>query len=632
MSENSNSRKLDPNEPNLSQEDSGDSHGVDRLLQKYFGFGKFRNLQRDIVQANLSGEDLVALLPTGAGKSLCYQLPAVARTGLTLVISPLIALMKDQVDALDQIGIAATFLNSSLDEGQGSIRWRGLYEGKYRILYISPERLAAGDMFSCLANWKLASIAVDEAHCISAWGHDFRPEYRSLSKLRQIFPNIPIMALTATATPRVCDDIVQSLGLLSPRIFRASFNRPNLSYRIVPRANAIAQITEILEEHPGESAIIYCMTRNRTEELAEALVAKGISAVSYHAGFESCEREKRQDKFIRDEVQVIVATIAFGMGIDKPDVRVVIHHDLPKNVESYYQETGRAGRDGLPSECILLYNAGDAARIQYFITQMNDQQEQLQARNHLKQLIEFCETSDCRRSTLLRHFGEVYRDENGRELSECGSCDNCLTPRETIDVAEFAQMLLSCVVRIERNGSFSVGLSHVIDVLRGSNSEKVRKWGHQKLPTFGIGKRLAKSEWLYYGREFIRLGLIRQFEERFNVLGITQSGIEVLKGKQQVLVRRPMTSVKLESEKRKQQKSRTGFQNYDEDLFEKLRSWRITTARARRVPAYMIFSDATLQQIARERPGTLEGLIEISGVGEKKLQLYGESILEIVLS
>ncbi len=604
---------------------------LESLLQTYFGYSSFRELQREIIEASLSNEDVVALLPTGAGKSLCYQLSALAREGLTVVVSPLIALMKDQVDGLAEAGIAATQLNSSLSDEQSSERWRKLHQGGYKILYLAPERLLLDGMLDQLARWNPALIAIDEAHCISEWGHDFRPEYRKLATLRDRFPKVPLMALTATATPRVRDDIISQLGLHKPRVFVASFNRPNLSYRVLPKANAVRQITDTIEEHKGESGIIYCMSRKRTEELAKELTARGHKTLAYHAGLDAAERDKRQERFIRDDVSIITATVAFGMGVDKPDVRYVIHHDLPKNIESYYQETGRAGRDGAPSECLLLYSPGDAAKIHHFIEQMSDDHERMVAKRQLAALLEYCEGAQCRRVSLLGYFGETYKDEHGDARVQCGACDNCLTPRETFDAATEALKLLSCAVRIERQSGFRVGLQHIVDVICGADNEKVRKWDHQELSTYGIGKEHGRAEWLFYGKELLRLGLWKQEVEHFNVISLTPAGQRVLKSKEAVMLRKPIFTAKLDREKRQKQKKATGAVDYDTSLFEELRSWRRNTAESLGLPAYVIFHDATLQQIAAAKPQNKQALSKISGVGESKLRKYGDDVLKIVL-
>ncbi len=603
---------------------------LDAILRRHFGFPSFRPHQRQIVEGLLAGDDVLALLPTGGGKSLCYQLPAMVVEGLTVVVSPLIALMKDQVDNLEEAGVPATFLNSSLAPDEFGRRWRDLNRRAYRILYLAPERLVTEEMLLALRAWDVRLIAIDEAHCISEWGHDFRREYRELAVLRRRFPDVPLIALTATATARVRDDIVALLGMRRPRIHIASFNRPNLSYRVVPRTSPLKQILAILSEHRGESGIIYCMTRKRTEELEEALTRQGIAARAYHAGLDAAERAKRQDLFIKDRVQVIVATIAFGMGIHKPDVRFVLHHDLPKNIESYYQETGRAGRDGLPSECVLLYSAADAVRLHRLIDEMSDERERTVARQHLTKLIEFCESARCRRVQLLRYFGETYRGGDGEALVECGACDNCLTPRERIDGTLAAQKFLSCVLRIQRKSGFSVGLHHVVDVLCGSETDKVRRWGHQTLSTFGIGTEHSRSEWAHYARELIRLGLLSQDPARFNVLEVTPSGRDFLKDRARIEVTKPMATARLSREEREQQRKMTGAVAYDRDLFSRLKEWRKTVAAERGVPAYVIFHDSTLQAIAQEKPTSLAMLSRIAGLGERKLIHYGEQLLAVI--
>lgn len=600
------------------------------LLRQHFGFNSFRPMQLEIINENLAGHNLIALLPTGGGKSLCYQLPAMVREGLTVVVSPLIALMKDQVDSLNELGIPATFLNSSLSSEQGKVIWRDLHQKRYKILYLAPERLMLDGMFESLQQWGVSSFAIDEAHCISEWGHDFRPEYRKLSNLRDNFPKVPIMALTATATERVRNDIVSLLQIKNSRLFVASFNRPNLSYRIVPRANPVKQIKEIVEQNIGESGIVYCLTRARTEELAEKLTKLGFPALAYHAGLSNKEREHRQNQFIQDKVSIIVATVAFGMGIDKPDVRYVVHHDLPKNIESYYQETGRAGRDGLPSECVLLYSPADSGKLHYFINQISDPKEQEIARQHLTKLIAFCESSSCRRIGILSYFGEVFVDSKGGELTACGACDNCLTPRELFNGTEPALMILSCIKRIFRHSKFNVGMQHLVDVLMGANTDKIRRWNHQEISTYGIGNKRTRAEWIYFCRELIRVGLITQNSERYNVIEVTPLGERVLKERSEIQIREPILSAKLEVEVRRTQRAKTGAIEYDQGLFERLRIWRRDLASQRRVPAYVIFHDTTLQEIARAKPTSERALGLLSGIGEKKLSQYGSQILQIV--
>lgn len=605
---------------------------LEATLKQHFGFERFRPLQREIISETLAGGDVLALLPTGGGKSICYQLPALVRTGFTLVISPLIALMKDQVDGLLENGIPAAYLNSSVDEEGARDTWRKLYRGELKILYLSPERLLLDGMIEKLISLNLSFVAVDEAHCISSWGHDFRPEYRALKKIRESHPQIPILALTASATDRVRHDIVEMLGITQAKFFVASFNRPNLSYRVIPRINPIKQIREILADHPNETGIIYCLSRDRTESVATELLSHGVKAAAYHAGLPAEQRAKRQEQFARDDIRVMVATIAFGMGVDKPDVRFVIHHDLPKNIESYYQETGRAGRDGLPSECVLLYSSADAAKLRNFIDAASDPLEREVAGKQLSQLLQFAESSECRRVSLLRYFSEEYRDNDGNVTYSCGACDNCLTPREETDATEITQKMLSCVMRIAKHSGFSVGLAHIVDVLTGANNEKVRKWGHETLSTYGIGRGRPKPEWLYYGRELISAGLLKVNPERFNVVEITADGLAALKEKRTVMLKAPLVTSGLTIEKKAQQQKQLGAIAYDLAAFEKLRTWRMHTAREKGLPAYMIFSDATLQNIAAYKPSSLSGLRGISGVGDKKLSLYGEELLAVLRS
>ena len=601
-------------------------------LKDTFGFTTCRPLQREIMEETLAGRDVLALLPTGGGKSLCYQLPALVRSGLTLVVSPLIALMKDQVDSLLENGVKAAYLNSSLSDDQSKDTWRQLFRGEIKILYLSPERLLVDGMLDTLEQLRLEFVAVDEAHCISSWGHDFRPEYRALKAVRARFPKVPMLALTASATERVRHDIVEMLELQNPRKFVASFNRPNLSYRIVPRLSPIKQILEVLEGYKEESGIIYCLSRARTEAVALDLVKKGIKAEAYHAGLSAEERSRRQERFVKDETQVMVATIAFGMGIDKPDVRFVIHHDLPKNIESYYQETGRAGRDGLPSECVMLYSSSDAAKLRIFIDQLTDQTERDISSRQLSRLLQLAEGSECRRVSLLSYFGETYQDETGEPALVCGACDNCLTPRQEVDATEVAQKMISCVLRVQKHSGFSVGLNHIVDVLLGAQVEKIKKWGHDTLTTYGAGKGRTKAEWLYYGRELVTAGLLGINHEHFNTVTVTSEGITAIKEKRAIRLRAPLVSSGLSAEKRKEQRQRLGAVDYDEDIFNRLRLWRAGIAKQKSIPAYMVFSDATLQAVAAKKPRKYSDLRGISGIGEKKLDLYGESLMELLES
>ncbi len=587
------------------------------ILKEYFGFTSFRSLQEEIIRDALAGKDIIALLPTGGGKSLCYQLPALARPGLTLVVSPLIALMKDQVDALQANGIAATFLNSSLSTQKFHARLQGVHRGDYRLLYMAPERLMLPESLNELQKWQVNLLAIDEAHCISEWGHDFRPEYRRLVELRERFPQLPIMALTATATGRVRKDISTLLKLNNPASYVASFNRPNLTYRVLAKASPVDQILALLRAQPLDSGIVYCQSRKTTELLAERLQAHGVKARPYHAGLPQEERSRHQELFLRDEVQAICATIAFGMGINKPNVRFVIHYDFPKNLESYYQETGRAGRDGLPSECVMLFSAGDTVKQQRFINDKPSQQEQEIARAQLQQMVQYAECSTCRRTELLQYFGEVYSPEN------CGACDNCLSPRDTFDGTEIAETLLSCIEAIYDYSGFRVGLNHVIAVLTGANTEKIRRWQHNQLPMYGQGKTHNRPAWAVMARELIRLGYLRQATEAFSVLEITEQGWDFIRERHTIMLTKPMSAPERKAPS-------VGDLSYDESLFNHLRHLRKTLADERNVPAYVIFSDVALRQMARDYPTNEQEFLRISGVGTRKLEEFGAAFLAAI--
>jgi ATP-dependent DNA helicase RecQ len=585
------------------------------LLKRCFGFTSFRPLQLEIIRETIAGRDVLALLPTGGGKSLCFQLPALMRPGLTIVVSPLIALMKDQVDALQAAGVAATFLNSSLAAGESRPRLRGLHQGEYRLLYVAPERLMLSAFLDDLKRWNVNLIAVDEAHCISEWGHDFRPEYRQLSQLRPLFPGVPMMALTATATARVREDIVEQLHLREPGRFVASFNRPNLTYRVVIKSKPARQVLEFLRSRPRDSGIIYCQSRKAAEALAGQLNENNIPARPYHAGLTRGQRTEHQDLFLRDEVRVICATIAFGMGINKSNVRFVIHYDLPKNIEGYYQETGRAGRDGLPAECLLLFSAGDAIKQQRFIEEKPPGEQRI-AREQLQQIVQYADSSSCRRAQLLRYFGENVAD------GDCGGCDNCLLPRATFDGTQAALKFLSCVYRVAQKSGFGVGLNHIVEVLTGADTDKIRRWRHETLSTYGIGGEHTRAEWLAIGRELIRLGCLRQAAEKFSVLELTDEGRAVLRERRKIVLTKPVTAPAA-PEKR----ARAGEISCDEALFEQLRRLRKRLADEQNLPAYIVFSDVALRQMARYYPASDDEFTRISGVGEKKLAEYGAVFL-----
>lgn len=587
------------------------------LLRRYFGFDGFRPGQEGIIRDTLAGRDVFAVLPTGGGKSLCYQLPALARSGLTVVVSPLIALMKDQVDALDAAGVPATFLNSSLAGGEARARLRGLHAGEFRLLYVAPERLMLEGFLDDLQRWGVVRFAIDEAHCISEWGHDFRPEYRQLSGLRDRFPGVPFLALTATATPRVREDIIGQLHLREPAVYVASFNRPNLTYRVRAKRGAYEQVRAFVRGRPFDPGIIYVQSRNSADRLAARLCADGVSAAAYHAGLEAADRIRNQEAFLRDEIRVVCATIAFGMGINKPNVRFVIHYDLPRHMEGYYQETGRAGRDGLPGECLLLFSPGDVQKYARFIDEKPDPREQAMAREQLRRMVHYAESASCRRVELLAYFGETFPADG------CGACDNCLSPRDTFDGTVEAQKFLSCVFRIRQRSGFATGLSHVIDVLRGANTDRIRRWGHQELSTFGIGRDLDKSAWGGMARELIRLGYLRQEAGRFGTVELTAEGLAILKSRQRVTLTRPMGAPAPAH-------APAGEIAGDEALFQVLRELRRRIAQELDLPPYIVFGDVSLRQMARDYPVTEEAFRRITGVGERKLREFGPRFLEAI--
>ena len=592
---------------------------LQRTLKKTFGYDEFRPLQREIIEATLGGRDVVALLPTGGGKSLCFQLPALLREGLTVVVSPLIALMKDQVDQLEAAGVAATFLNSSLNASEAKSRLRGLHEGKFQLLYAAPERLMLDNWRENLLAWNVRALAIDEAHCISEWGHDFRPEYRQIARLRELLPDVPVAALTATATQRVREDIIKHLRLRDPDVFVASFNRPNLFYRVSAKDKPVSQITEFVRKRPLDSGIVYCATRATADRVAESLTERGFTARPYHAGLTADERATNQELFLRDEVRIICATIAFGMGINKPNIRWVIHHDLPKNVEGYYQETGRGGRDGLPADCLLLFNAGDAAKQTHFIDEMSNPAEQKIAREQLRRMLHYAECATCRRSDLLAYFGESSASPT------CDTCDNCLEPRESYNATTEAQKLLSCVYRVRQAGRFGVGMNHLIEILTGADTEKVRRWNHDQLTTYGIGKELSRPQWSAIGRELIRLGLLCQESGEFPTIAITEEGVEALKSRRMIHLTKSITATKRST-------PRAGQIECDETLFDRLRKLRKRLADDRSVPAYVILGDTTLRQMARVYPTKTDDLRGITGIGEKKLAEFGAEFTAEVAS
>lgn len=585
-------------------------------LRTTFGYDQFRPLQREIMEAHLGGRDVFAVLPTGGGKSLCFQLPALVRPerGLTVVVSPLIALMKDQVDQLAAVGVAATFLNSTLSAAEARSRLAGLHRGEFRLLYVAPERLMLDNWQQNLTGWNVAALAIDEAHCVSEWGHDFRPEYRQLAQLRDLLPEVPFIALTATATERVRQDVIAHLRLHDPAVFVASFNRPNLTYKVVPKDGPSRQIADFVKSRPDESGIVYCATRAATERTAEALAGRGFAARAYHAGLPATERAANQEAFLRDDVRIMCATIAFGMGINKPNVRWVIHQDLPKNIEGYYQETGRAGRDGLPGDCLLLYSPGDAAKQTHFIEEITDEHEQTVARTQLRQMIHYAESAACRRIDLLGYFGEAF------SIDGCGACDNCLEPRETYDGTVLAQKFLSNIYRVQQASRFGVGANHLIEILTGGDTDKIRRWGHDRLTTYGIGTELARPQWAGVFRELLRLGYVMQTEGKFPTVELTREGVDILRSRKPIMLTKPLARPTAAKVRRR----REGEIECDEILFAQLRALRKQLADERGVPAYVVFGDATLRQMAREYPETVDAMHGIFGMGEKKRAEFGE--------
>lgn len=604
-------RKVHSAEHTWYSDDDGRQAEVLTTLRSTFGHPAFRPLQEEIVTTILAGRDVFALMPTGGGKSLCYQLPALLLPGLTLVISPLIALMQDQVEQLEALGVPATFINSSLDSDEIRRRAVRVHRGEVKLLYVAPERLMTSGFQRLLASVPLSFVAVDEAHCISEWGHDFRPEYRELSQFREMFPDVVWGAFTATATPRVQADIRRQLRLEQAATFQGSFNRPNLFYEVRPKENAFDQLVDYLRGRPRDSGIIYCLSRSGVESLAEQLRSHGFDAVAYHAGLESDERRDRQEAFRRDETQIIVATVAFGMGIDKPDVRFVIHYDVPPNLERYYQESGRAGRDGKPADCVLFYSASDLQRHRWFIDQKPDETERRVALAQLRAVAAWAEGSDCRRESLLAYFDERF---DGK-VEPC--CDACEAPSELIDYTIPAQKFLSCVARTRQR----FGSSHIIAVLRGSRSQRVLSLAHDQLSTYGIGRDRSAAEWRRVARELVKRGYVAQDSEGYNTLRLTERARAVLFEDEPVLLPKPMHVVR---------KARSDDGAYHPELFERLRTLRKELADERGVPPYVIFHDRTLRAIAGRLPVTEEDVRAIPGIGTRKVEEFGEAVLATV--
>ena len=598
------------------------------LLKRHFGYDEFRPGQETIINTALDGRNSLVVMPTGGGKSLCYQLPALATGGLTLVISPLIALMKDQVDGLRSNGIAAEFLNSTLDNRTAAEVERSAQAGVVRLLYAAPERVSMPGFRRFLGTLDLRMIAIDEAHCISEWGHDFRPDYRQLAELRELFPQTPIMALTATATERVRRDIVAQLGLDGCAEFVSGFDRSNLTYNVKPGAGSWETLLALLDERKGQSAIVYCFSRKDTEELAARLTSDGHPAVAYHAGLAADTRRRTQERFIDGEVPIVAATIAFGMGIDKPDIRLVVHHALPKSIEGYYQETGRAGRDGLPSECVLFFNEGDRAKQEYFIRGMTGEARAV-ADRQLQQMVDYCRLNTCRRGYLLGYFGDAMAG------GSCGNCDVCLAERQSVDVTVVAQKLLSAVMRTGER----FGVAHVSDVLLGRNIKRIRELEHDKLSVFGIVDDYDRDGLRLIADGLVERGLIGRADGQYPTLGVTTDGREWLRKRGSLTLdlrvdepppQRETSGEPNAGKERTAGKTRGGANTPDAALFEQLRALRRSLADAEGVPAFVVFGDTTLKGLAAAKPIHSRDMLAVSGVGPTKLDKYGEAFMAVI--
>ncbi|MET8611646.1 DNA helicase RecQ [Streptomyces misionensis] len=620
--------------PTVTEELGAAGSEVLATLNRVFGYEAFRGRQEEIIEHVVAGGDALVLMPTGGGKSLCYQIPALVRPGTGVVVSPLIALMQDQVDALRALGVRAGFVNSTQDFDERRTVEAEFLAGELDLLYLAPERLRLDSTLDLLSRGKISVFAIDEAHCVSQWGHDFRPDYLSLSLLGERWPDVPRIALTATATRATHEEITQRLNLPAARHFVASFDRPNIQYRIVPKADPRKQLLAFLrEEHPGDAGIVYCLSRNSVERTAEFLTANGIEAVPYHAGLDAGTRAAHQSRFLREDGLVVVATIAFGMGIDKPDVRFVAHLDLPKSIEGYYQETGRAGRDGLPSTAWMAYGLNDVVQQRKLIQSgEGDEAFRRRAAAHLDAMLALCETARCRRGQLLAYFGQEP------DATGCGNCDTCLTPPETWDGTVAAQKVLSTVVRLQRERGQKFGALQIVDILLGKRTAKVIQFDHDQLSVFGIGKDLEEGEWRGAIRQLLAQGLLA-VEGEYGTLVLTEASGAVLRGEREVPLRkepkRPAASRSRSAGGSGGGKAKAVAADLPEELlpaFEALRAWRTGQAREQGVPPYIIFNDATLRAIVSQMPRSIRELATVSGVGEKKLATYGEEVLAVLAS
>jgi len=588
---------------------------IHETLQQVFGLQRFRPFQQEIIERVIAGGDAFVLMPTGGGKSLCYQLPALQRRGLAIVISPLISLMKDQVDALLANGVNAAMYNSTLEEDEARSVLRRLHNGELDLLYVAPERMMKPEFIRSLESMPLALVAIDEAHCVSHWGHDFRPEYAALGGLRDYFPDVPFIALTATADPQTREDIVRVLGLRSARRFITSFDRPNIRYTVLEKHRPQAQLLRFLEDRQTQAGIVYALSRKRVEEVAQFLLEKGHAAAAYHAGLPAETRKRVQEQFLRDDLSIVVATVAFGMGIDKPNVRFVVHYDMPRHLEGYYQETGRAGRDSLPAEALLLFGAQDVATARYQLEQ-NSNPDQRRIESHkLNAMVDFAESLTCRRRVLMGYLGEDMQ-------VDCGNCDICLDPPEQFDAGEAARKVLSCVYRVGQ----SFGVKHVVDVLRGADNERIRKFGHERLSTYGIGVEYSQAEWLSITRQLIHHGYLLQDIEHFSVLKLTARAQALLRTADMLALARP----RIREKAGKKPAATVGLDNRSVQLFENLRVLRKKLAEEKGVPPYVIFGDATLIEMSRKRPANAAEFLDINGVGKVKLERHGAAFLELI--